>query len=338
MLPIRQNLLTISWLKSAAKTMLIEVCELAENGGQGACFASNATLARNLGISAATVVRKIAELEAARLLTSMVVKAEGNRRYLRPTAAVRACYAGSNKAEHITALCNLTIVKNAILTPLTIAKTNDDYSQNKELTIVKTDSDYSQNASRVFGDDQDDQLDDQDKQRAWASERAALQKKIIELESENAQLKAKFWEPAPLTAISSPVVLPAICASEAKMLANTIGQFWKISEVSNYAKWSRIAAFTKRLAELGRLDEVSKQFAGYRLQRGKAGIGPHNLDTWLGKYSQDFADGEWCGRDWAAVAADTRSRPNSDSFPAATVGTTSYNPSDIQRKNNTLAT
>jgi DNA-binding MarR family transcriptional regulator len=182
MLPIRQNLLTLTCLKSTSKTMLVEVCELAENGGKGSCFASNATLARNLGISPATAVRKIAELEKAGLLTSVVVKAEANRRYLRPTAAVRACYLGGSKAEQLAAANNLTIVKNAAATTLAIVKTDNDYSQNSEVTIVKTDNDYSQNASRVIGDDQYDQKTTRDEGVALRAELTRAQKKIGELE------------------------------------------------------------------------------------------------------------------------------------------------------------
>ena len=103
--------------------------------------------------------------------------------------------------------------------------------------------------------------------------------------------------------------LPVALAAEAKTLAGTICQLWQISEIKNFTKWARIAAFTKRIAQLGKLEELKTQFAGYKLQRDKAGIRPHSLDTWLGTYAQDFENGEWCGCDWAAVAADTRTRP-----------------------------
>lgn len=117
--------------------------------------------------------------------------------------------------------------------------------------------------------------------------------------------------------------LPEALATEAKTLANQIGQLWHISEIKNQPKWARIHTFTRRLATLGRLAEVSEQFAGYRLQREKAGLRPHQLDSWLGKPADDFADGEWCGCDWSAVAADTRTRPGEAASlaPAARVAT-----------------
>ncbi|MDJ0367407.1 hypothetical protein QMK33_19840 [Hymenobacter sp. H14-R3] len=103
--------------------------------------------------------------------------------------------------------------------------------------------------------------------------------------------------------------LPEALATEAKQLAVTMGQLWKISEQKNFQKFALICAFTKRLAQLDRLAEVQEQFAGYRLTREKSGIRAHRLTDWLGAYADDYAGGEWCGCDWAAVAAETRQRP-----------------------------
>jgi hypothetical protein len=136
----------------------------------------------------------------------------------------------------------------------------------------------------------------------------------------HAPLPAKILVSAPrceAPPLSGSVELPEAVATEAKQLATTIGQLWKISELTNYTKWARIAAFTKRLAQLGQLAQVTQQFAGYKLQREKAGLRPHSLDTWLGTYANDFANGEWCGCDWAAVAADTRTRPGESLSTAA---------------------
>lgn len=197
MLPIRQHLLTLTCLKSNAKTVLIEVCELAENGKKGGCFVSNATLSTDLGMSLATVVRTVALLVTAGLLTSVVAKNEGNRRYLRPTARLRACYTGGTEAQQLAAAAELTIVKNDPKTELTIVKSDADYSQNSELTIVKNDTDYSQNASRVIGDDQYDQVDDQHDQPLTRSERAAFQKKIGDLQQQVTLLKAQLAKRSP---------------------------------------------------------------------------------------------------------------------------------------------
>lgn len=174
-LPIRQRLSAITCLKAGPKAVLMEVCELHENGGRG-CFISNPKLAEKLGVSVPTVTRTVSYLVAAGLLFSEVVKAEANRRYLSPAPAVRACYTGKEAAQ-LAAVSELTIVKNDEETELTIVKLAADYSQNSELTIVKNDTDYSQNASRVYGDDHYDQLDDQDDQREAL---ALAQKKIAE--------------------------------------------------------------------------------------------------------------------------------------------------------------
>jgi hypothetical protein len=120
----------------------------------------------------------------------------------------------------------------------------------------------------------------------------------------NEEVTAPRCEAPPLA-----VAVPPEALWEAKTFADTIGQLWHISELKNFSKWARIAAFTKRLIELGKLAEVKRQFAGYRLQREKAGLRAHKLDDWLGSSAQDYTNGEWCGCEWAEVAAETRARP-----------------------------
>jgi DNA-binding MarR family transcriptional regulator len=192
-LPIRKRLSALTCIKAGPKAVLIEVCELHENGGRG-CFASNDTLSKKLGVSVATITRTIASLITWGLLAGRVVPAEANRRYLSPTAAVRACYAGGTEAEQTATVAKLTIVKNDPETELTIVETGADYSQNDELTIVKSETDYSQNASRVIGEDQkktnlEAQLKNLREGLAEAEEELlAAQKKIVELE---AQLQAE---------------------------------------------------------------------------------------------------------------------------------------------------
>jgi hypothetical protein len=179
-LPIRQRLSALTCLKAGPKAVLIEVCELHENGGKG-CYMSNDTLAKKLGVSLATATRTIGSLVGWGLLYSTVIKAEANRRYLSPSATVRACYASPSSAEQLAAVCALTIVKIEPEQVLTIVNPVADYSQNGELTIVKNVTDYSQTASRVYGDDQDDQFNDQDDQPAAL---ALAQKKIAGLTEE----------------------------------------------------------------------------------------------------------------------------------------------------------
>jgi DNA-binding MarR family transcriptional regulator len=210
MLPIRQHLLTLTCLKGNAKMVLIEVCELAENGKQGGCFVSNATLAKDLGISLKTATRMVASLESAGLLTATINKAQGNRRYLSPTPAVRACYVGGTAAQQLAAAAELTIVKSEPETDLTIVNSDPDYSQNGPLTIVRNDPDYSQNASRVYGDDHYDQVTTKDDHPLTPSERADFQKKIADLESENASLKAKLLKLVPPQGPQPPAPAPRL--------------------------------------------------------------------------------------------------------------------------------
>jgi transposase len=189
-LPIRKRLSALTCIKAGPKAVLIEVCELHENGGRG-CFVSNDALSKKLGVSVATVTRTVASLTAWGLLAARVVASEGNRRYLAPTAAVRVCYAAGAEAEQLAAVADLTIVKSE----LTIVKTEVDYSQNGEMTIVKNEADYSQNASRVIGEDQkktilEAQLKNLREGLAEVEkELVEAQKKITELEAENEKLR-----------------------------------------------------------------------------------------------------------------------------------------------------
>jgi DNA-binding MarR family transcriptional regulator len=251
MLPIRQHLLTLTCLKGNAKMVLIEVCELAENGKQGGCFVSNATLARDLGISLKTATRMVASLEAAGLLTASINKAQGNRRYLSPTPAVRACYVGGTSAQQLAAAAELTIVKSEPETDLTIVNSDPDYSQNGPLTIVKNDPDYSQNASRVYGDDHDDQVTTKDDHPLTPSERVGFQKKIADLEFENAQLKAKILEIGPPVAAPphKPVAPPRLTTYrnyDGPWPEQFAPLFESLSFLNAWAQWG------KYLAELGK--------------------------------------------------------------------------------------
>jgi DNA-binding transcriptional ArsR family regulator len=333
MLPIRQNLLTLTCLKSNAKTVLIEVCELAENGKKGGCFASNATLSADLGMSLATVVRTVATLVEAGLLTTDVVKAEGNRRYLRPTARLRACYTGGTEAQQLAVAAELTIVKKQPKAELTIVKNDIDYSQNGELTIVKNDTDYSQNASRVYGDDQYDQVTTKDDQPPTPEEWVWAQKKIAELESENAKLKAKILGLVP--PVAAPPQKPAVETqgpqhSEAsKALAAEMAGLWHLTQQGNARKWMQLARFTHEMEQAGRLAEVSRQFTGYALYREKRGIEPYNLDKYLGSEGDGYR-GEWCAFDWSAKAQQAKANgetPNRPGQPTPTPARAGGSPS-----------
>ena len=297
MLPIRQHLLTLTCLKSTAKAVLVEVCELAENGGKGACYASNTTLAQSLGLSKPTVVRMVTLLEEGGLLSSEVVKSQGNRRYLRPTPRLRACYLGGTEAQQLAAASLLTIVKNEPAPALTIVKSEADYSQKDGLTIVKNEADYSQNSSRVLGDDQNDHSTTTHDQPLAASEREAYQKKIGDLEAEVANLKAQ------LARKTGPPVAPPPPRSGYRDF---------------YADWPEQLRPPFRSPEFR---EAWAKWAGYRFEIGKAYGGNISEQADLDKLS------ELAGKDEAKalkIIADSISanwkkliydQPNRNNFP-----------------------
>jgi hypothetical protein len=118
--------------------------------------------------------------------------------------------------------------------------------------------------------------------------------------------------------------LPEALAAEAKALANEIGQAWFISEIKNQPKWARIHSFVRRLASLGRIEEVRRYFAGYQVAHLRPGVRPHQLDKWLGSPADDYAQGEWKGCEWPDMAAKAQNSPSYGPIVSqATVGTTS---------------
>jgi hypothetical protein len=103
--------------------------------------------------------------------------------------------------------------------------------------------------------------------------------------------------------------LPEALAAEAKQLANEIAHAWYLSEIRNQPKWARIHSFVRRLAALGRLEEVRQYFAGYQVAHLRPGVRPHQLDKWLGSPADDYAQGEWHGCEWPAMAAQVLAQP-----------------------------
>jgi hypothetical protein len=218
MLPIRQTINALPGLKRTEKAVLIEVCQLAENSEPaGWCTAKNDYLVQALGGTERTMSRTITALESRGLLLS---KGQGKARKLGASPTLRACYAGADEATRRAAIATLNLDKSGHQ-PRQIEPTNLDNSsanldknspeprQNDEVEaaeprqIGSTNLDKSghqprQNGSRVYGDQQYQQVTSTPPTpKEWESERAAFQKKIGELETENRQLKAKILELVP---------------------------------------------------------------------------------------------------------------------------------------------
>jgi hypothetical protein len=92
MLPIRQQLNKLGSLNRTQRVILIEICELAENGGYGVCTASNEHFMERIVTSDRTTSRTLGELERAGLIQS---NGATNRRQLRPTPLAKMCYVGT---------------------------------------------------------------------------------------------------------------------------------------------------------------------------------------------------------------------------------------------------
>lgn len=176
-LPIRQRLSALTCLKAGPKAVLIEVCELAEHGSKAAVTASNAYLAQRLGSSERTVSRVLSDLE--RIGFIVVAERQGKARQMVPSPTVRAVYCEAQPSQiHLD-----NLAKMAKFGEVEPSQKWSQPSQNGSSNLAKNGDQPSQNGSRVYGDDQDDQLDDQEEQ-ALRDELALAQKKIADLLAE----------------------------------------------------------------------------------------------------------------------------------------------------------
>lgn len=326
MLPIRQTINALPSLKRTEKAVLIEVCQLAENSEPaGWCTAKNDYLVQALGGTERTMTRTIAALESRGLLLS---KGAGKARKLAPTPALRACYAGADEAARRAALSLLNLDKKGA-EPGQIASVNLDISspnldknspeprqsgevepdqprQNGSTNLDKSGRQPRQNGSRVYGDQQYQQVTSTPPTpEEWVS----AQKKIADLEAENAKLKAKILELAP--PVAAPPQKPPVetqgpqHSPASKALAAEMAKLWNVTQQGNARKWMQLARFTHLMEQAGRLDEATKQFTGYALYREKRDIEAYNLDKYLGSEADGY-QGEWCAFDWAAKGHQAR--------------------------------
>lgn len=208
MLPIRQTILALPHLGSTNKAVLTEVCQLAEAGG-GWCRATNPYLAAALATTERTITRRLTALEARGLLLAV---GDGKARRLAPTPALRTCYAAADEVARTAAVAALNLANLDTLGASNLDTLGTEPRQGVQVDEVQPTPNLdtlgaeprhfgSANldtlgrqprhfGSRVIGDQQDQQVDQH--HPLAASERAALQKKIGDLQAEVAHLKAQL--------------------------------------------------------------------------------------------------------------------------------------------------
>lgn len=206
MLPIAQVLDRMPGLSRTQKAVLNQVCGLAENGQRKQCDATNPYLAARLRpASERTISRTLTDLEARSLLR---IEGQGKARRMWPVEALRACYLTADEAEQEQAIRVLGTVANldrnldktATNLATNLDKTGPQPRQNGEVepsqprqngypNLDTFGHQPRQNGSRVYRDDQYEQVKEEE-EKALRSALAAAEKKIGELESENQQLAA----------------------------------------------------------------------------------------------------------------------------------------------------
>lgn len=114
--------------------------------------------------------------------------------------------------------------------------------------------------------------------------------------------------PNPVALPPSPAlgsVPPCLVAGtdESRALAEEMATNWAIPH-GNARRRGQFATFTRTLAAAGRLAEVRAQFDAYRRYQQLRGISRYAIDKYLGHELEGYADGEWCGSEWAQVLAE----------------------------------
>jgi hypothetical protein len=330
MLPIRQTINALPGLNRTDKAVLIEVCQLAERGQQGWCTAQNEYLIEALASSLRTITRRLALLKERGLLLS---QGEGKARKLAPSIGLRTCYAGADEAARQQAIANLANLATepsqpSHFEPANLATLGVEPSQNGEVGEVEPSHNGYPNlatlgvepshfGSRVYGDQFNQVITSTP---PTPEEWAGAQKKIADLERENASLKAELLKLVP--PVAAPPQKPAVEIQEpqyseaSKALAAEMAKAWRLTPMPRHGgDWGLLHRFTHHLEQAGKLDEGRKRFAGFALYNQKRGIEALSLDKFLGSEAGGF-EGKWCQIDWPAKAQEART--NTDSLAIAT--------------------
>lgn len=237
MLPIRQNINQLTGINRTYKAVLIEVCELVENGTKGNCSADNDHFASRLSASLRTISRTLTGLEKLGLIESFGAT---NKRVILPTPGLRACYAGTDTAAALNALSDALICATSdgptidktidkpgatidSLAQMAIVKSGPTID-NRDTTIDNRGSNYRQTGSRVYRDEQTSIDEQEEEAHALRSALAAAEKKNRELEKELAevthqrnQLRASVLAQRPASANASAAHTGGAAAGAPKM-------------------------------------------------------------------------------------------------------------------------
>jgi predicted transcriptional regulator len=188
--PIRKHLSALTSLPSAARGVLIEVCELVENGGQGKCFAGNQHLAEASCCHPVSVSRHLTLMKELGLVEIEFDGNDNSSRTIIPTPELVAAYT-SGEVEGLNRVLRLS--KHPVKTPLSSVLRGSKQGANHttittELTSITTLTDQLQaaNAALLALQAENEKL----KSRLGKAEVA-----YIGLREENKVLKAKEEKP-----------------------------------------------------------------------------------------------------------------------------------------------
>lgn len=202
--PIRQHIARLAGLNRTQRAILTLAVELAEHGGKGHCYATNAYLAQREQTSARNVSRALATLRRLGLL--VISGCTANRRIV-PGSALRPCYASETNEACAAATAalgqRLSRGKTAnVGRPLAVDKPGPSQDI-PNLQLTTTGAAAQDNSSRAYKEtsnhEQPDEQDEKATLRAALArvekELAAAQKKIDGLQTQLAAGQAEIVTP-----------------------------------------------------------------------------------------------------------------------------------------------
>jgi biotin operon repressor len=279
---------------AATRLVLAEIVSL--HAATGNCYCSDAHLAARLTLSLNTVSRAVQQIESDGLLIKQVDKAAGNHRLLVPVPATIKAFAAKNPYPQ----------NEGSPTP----KTGVAYPQNEGSPTPKMRDalppEWGTNTTVNSTENlQEPSTPSEPEKKIGAGEFSEDSTPSLKAEVQIVPPVAEPPQEAP-TKPAAPAVEPPRYSEASKALARKMASLWHITEQGNARKWMQLARFTHYMEQAGRLDELTKQFAGYSLYKEKRRIEPFNLDKYLGSEGDAYAGGEWCGCDWDSRAKATK--------------------------------
>ncbi|RSK50076.1 DUF1376 domain-containing protein [Hymenobacter rigui] len=97
-------------------------------------------------------------------------------------------------------------------------------------------------------------------------------------------------------------------APQMRLVAEQMAEFWKLGTLQQQARFS-LSRFCRTVFEAGNGEALQQQFTAYRFYKQENDERVHRWETWIGKETAAYQDGEWIKNDWVAMLEAARKNP-----------------------------